>query len=109
MALVDAVERHAESARESEMSLEYQANIVSNSIVMHRLVRGSKCQDWLFTELDMRNRHLTMVSGGGHAHALAMQCTAQSLVRAHRVRVEAGAVKDSDLCHNEKRGRFFSG
>ena len=107
VALVDAIELHAHNS--SDLSLEVQSNVSSNSLVFHRLMRGSKCQEWLFTVLDYNCRELTSVTGGGHEHAEAMQNIALAVLDAHEAKVEDGTVKDIDLCHNEKRGRFFSG
>ena len=50
-----------------------------------------------------------VVTRGGHEHAEAMQNIAKAVVRAHEARVAAGTIRDIDLCHNEKRGRLFSG
>ena len=107
VALVDAVELHANSC--NRLDLERQSNVVSNSLVVHRLMRGAKCQKWLYDVMDGECRAWTLVTGGGHDHAKAMQNIAHTVVGAHQERVEAGTAVDSDLCHNEKRGRFFSG
>jgi hypothetical protein len=109
LALVDAIELHANSAREADLTLEQQSNVLSNDMVMHRLMRGSKCQKWLFDVMNSTCRKWTPVTGGGHEHAEAMQNIAQAVVQAHEARVAAGTIRDIDLCHNEKRARFFSG
>ena len=102
MALVDAIELHADNS--GDRSLEVLSKGLSNCLVFHRLLRGSKCQEWLFKVLDYYCREMTSVTGGGHEHAEAMQNIALAVLDAHEARVEDGTVKDIDLCHKEKRG-----
>jgi hypothetical protein len=102
--LAEAIELHNQAA-DGDPSV--HAAVVANAMVIHRAVRGSAAQKWLFEKLNGRPELQT--TGGGERHAADMRALCAYLLFEYRNAVEHEGKRPSFLRHNEGRAKFMSG
>ena len=98
------MDRHALLVRDEPLVV--QANYVSNAIALHRAVRGSEGQAWLYEAT--RDRAEMMVGGGEAPHAHALQVVAKLIIDLYSRAVRKGR-NPLFLRHNEGRAQFMTG